>query len=253
MPQFKPLKQARISEEVLRQLKEAILLGEFKSEGKLPSERELTEQFQVSRGVIREAIRALEITGFVTTRQGNTGGAFVTELSFNHVGNAFLDLFLADKVSIPEMAQVRRIIEPEVARLAAVTITEAGEKALIQAQKGEFVRPRDHSERITINQRAHLVLAEICGNRFLEAIVKSMLRLTREVVEAVEPDHLKLHNPGEHRHIIEAVINGNGAAAAKAMTGHLEYFIDRLFEMENIYREKVSQDVKIKFSEQKSG
>ena len=243
MPQFKPLKQTRISEEVLRQLKEAILLGEFKSEGKLPSERELTEQFQVSRGVIREAIRALEITGFVTTRQGNSGGAFVTELSFNHVGNAFLDLFLADKVSIPEMAQVRRIIEPEVARLAAANISDAGQKALMEAEKGEYVPPRDHSDRITINQRTHLVLAEICGNRFLEAIVKSMLRLTREMVEAVEPDHTKLHSPGEHRHIIDAVINGDDAAAAKAMAEHIERFLDRLFEMEQIYRQNVNQPI----------
>jgi DNA-binding FadR family transcriptional regulator len=253
MPQFKPLKQTRISEEVLRQLKEAILLGEFKSDGKLPSERELTEQFQVSRGAIREAIRALEITGFVTTRQGSTGGAFVTELSFNHVGNAFLDLFLAGKVSIPEMAQVRRIIEPEVARLAAINATEDGKNVLLEAEKEEFLPTRDNSERITVNQRAHLVIAEICGNRFLEAIVKSMLRLTREMVEAVEPDHSKLHAPGEHRHIIEAVINGDSAAAAKFMAEHLDYFIERLFEMETIYRQKVDQSTKINPAERKFG
>ena len=130
MHTFKPVKQPRISEEVLRQLKEAILLGQFKSGQKLPSERELTEEFRVSRGVIREAIRALEITGFVFTRQGPAGGAFVTELSFDHVGNAFLDLFLSNKVSIPEMAHVRYFIEPEVARLAAINITEDGAKKL---------------------------------------------------------------------------------------------------------------------------
>jgi DNA-binding FadR family transcriptional regulator len=253
MPQFKPLKQTRISEEVLRQLKEAILLGQFKSQGKLPSERELTEQFQVSRGVIREAIRALEITGFVTTRQGNTGGAFVTELSFNHVGNAFVDLFLADKVSIPEMAQVRRIIEPQVARLAAVHITTEGEQMLIAAQKAEFIAPKSHAERITAIQRVHLVLAEICGNRFLEAIVKSMLRLTREVVEAVEPDHSKLHAPGEHRNVIDAVIKGNGPAAADAMAEHLISFSDRLFQMEKVYRQQAGQGLRAGRSEQKFG
>ena len=101
MGRFKPIKQFRVSEQVLSQLKESILLGKFKSGEKLPSERELTEEFQVSRGVVREAIRALEITGFVVLRQGPTGGAFVTDLSFDHVGNAFLDLFLANKVSIP--------------------------------------------------------------------------------------------------------------------------------------------------------
>ena len=124
MGRFKPIRQVRVSEEVLSQLKESILLGKFKSGEKLPSERELTEEFQVSRGVIREAIRALEITGFVVLRQGPTGGAFVTDLSFDHVGNAFLDLFLANKVSIPELANVRYYIEPEVARLAALNATQ---------------------------------------------------------------------------------------------------------------------------------
>ena len=73
MGQFKSVRQSRVSEAILAQLKEAILLEHFKSGEKLPSERELTEEFQVSRGVIREAIRVLEITGFVVLRQGPTG------------------------------------------------------------------------------------------------------------------------------------------------------------------------------------
>ena len=133
MRRFKPVRQPRISQEVLRQIKEAILLGYYKSGEKLPSERKLTEEFQVSRGVIREAIRALEITGFVVTRQGPAGGAFVTELSFSHVGNAFLDLFLANRVSIPEMAHVRSFVEPEVARSAALNITKEGGERLLKA------------------------------------------------------------------------------------------------------------------------
>jgi len=69
MGRFRPIRQFRVSEEVLSQLKESILLGKFKSGEKLPAERELTEEFQVSRSVVREAIRALEITGFVILRQ----------------------------------------------------------------------------------------------------------------------------------------------------------------------------------------
>jgi GntR family transcriptional regulator, transcriptional repressor for pyruvate dehydrogenase complex len=53
-------------------------------------------------------------------RQGATGGGFVTDLSFKHFSNAFVDLFLSEKISIPEMYQVRLLIEPEVARQAAL-------------------------------------------------------------------------------------------------------------------------------------
>jgi GntR family transcriptional repressor for pyruvate dehydrogenase complex len=246
MHNFKPIKQPRISEEVLRQLKEAILLGKFNSGEKLPSERELTEQFQVSRGVIREAIRALEITGFVTTRQGPAGGAFVTELSFDHLSSAFLDLFLANRMSIPQMAHVRYFIEPEVARLAALNITEKGGKRLIEAQKAEFLPIKNNSERVTALQRVHNVLAEICGNHFLEAITKAMLRLTREIVEAVDPDHEALHSSGEHRTIIEAVLRGNASEAVSAMTDHSEIFCERLVRMEEAYRKKVAWDQPVK-------
>jgi DNA-binding FadR family transcriptional regulator len=240
MHRFKPVKQPRISQEVLRQIKEAILLGYYKSGEKLPSERKLTEEFQVSRGVIREAIRALEITGFVVTRQGPAGGAFVTELSFSHVGNAFLDLFLANRVSIPEMAHVRYFIEPEVARLAALNITKEGGERLLEAHDGEFAPVKNNADRITVMQRAHRVLAEICGNHFLEAVAKSMLKLTREIVEAVDPDHEALHLPGEHLVIIEAVLEGDDSGAVKAMSEHQEKFCARLVKMEEAYRKKVA-------------
>jgi DNA-binding FadR family transcriptional regulator len=238
MGRFKAIKQFRISEEVLSQLKESILLGKFKSGEKLPSERELTEEFQVSRGVIREAIRALEITGFVVLRQGPAGGAFVTDLSFEHVGNAFLDLFLANKVSIPELANVRYFIEPEVARLAALNATEEDKKRLIEAQETEFLTGASGADRINQFQKVHHVIAESCRNHFYEAISKSMLRLTFEVVEAVNPDHGALHMPGEHKPIIDAILKKDAEAACSAMKTHMKKFCKSLLEMETAYRQR---------------
>src|SRR5512136_1958727 len=112
MPTFKPIKQLRVSEEVAKQLKESILLGNYNTGDKLPAERDLAEEFQVSRVSIREAIRKLENSGLIITRQGATGGAYVTDLSFEYLVSAFLDLFLADKISISDLRQVRLIVEP---------------------------------------------------------------------------------------------------------------------------------------------
>jgi DNA-binding FadR family transcriptional regulator len=238
MGRFKPIRQFRVSEEVLSQLKESILHGKFKPGEKLPSERELTQEFQVSRGVIREAIRALEITGFVMLRQGPTGGAFVTDLSFDRVGNAFLDLFLSNKVSIPELANVRFYVEPEVARLAALNATAEDKKRLVEAQEEELLPVTATSARITQFQRVHHIIAEACQNHFYEAIAKSMLRLTYRVVEAVDPDHEALHLPGEHKKIIAAVISANAEAAKTEMRNHLEKFCKSLIAMEAEYRNK---------------
>lgn len=246
MANFKPIKTSRVFEDVLIQLKEAILLGMYKSGDKLPSERELTFQFQVSRGVIREAIRALELSGFVAMRQGPAGGAFVTDLSFNQVGNAFLDLFLANKLSMAEVVQVRSHTEPKVAELAALNITPEYAKLLAIAEEQEFVTPKSYGERIDRLTKVHRLFAQICGNHFFEAIVNSMLKLTKEVVLEVEPDHEAIHNPGEHHAIVEAVIAGDGESASREMRQHLSHLSEGFIGMERIYRHRL-------FTEKASG
>lgn len=240
MSTFTPIKTSRVSESVLAQLKSAILTGRFKSGSKLPSERELTEEFQVSRGVVREAIRGLELSGFVMVRQGHGGGAYVTEPTLGHVSNAFLDLFLTNRLSMAEVAQVRLFIEPEVARLAAVNFNASYLSALEEAESQEHFHYKSDADRIARLTRVHKVLAMICGNQFFEAIVKSMLKITAEVVLKVASDHDALHGPGEHRQIIDAVKSKDSSRAATEMVHHLTNFSDVLVEMERIYRQKVS-------------
>jgi len=170
MPRFKPIRQLRISEEVAEQLKQSIVSGHFKPGEKLPPERDLADEFQVSRVAIREALRKLEHAGFIVTRQGATGGAFVTDLNFEYLVNAFLDLFLADKISIPELHHVRLLIEPEVARLAASNITPQYALRLKEALDIEELPIASLSVDVDRKQSVHFILAEMCGNRFLKPL-----------------------------------------------------------------------------------
>ena len=239
MTSFRPIKQFRVSGEVTEQLKQSILLGHFKAGDKLPSERELAEQFQVSRVAIREALRVLENAGFITTRQGVTGGTFVTELTFLQLSNAFLDLFMAEKISIPELHQVRLLVEPEVARLAAQRITpQYGQrlKACLTAEEQPSAGlPEDLDKKTAV----HFILAEMCGNRFLEGLVRSVMSLTRKIIEAVHPDQPPfLHPAGMHRPIIKAVLEGETEAAAAAMRKHALQFGKTLMEMEFTFRKR---------------
>jgi len=235
---FKPIRQLRVSEEVFDQLKESILLGHFKSGDRLPSERDLAEEFKVSRLAIRDALRALEKSGFIITRQGANGGAFVTELTFDHITNAFLDLFLADKISIPELYHVRLLIEPEIARLAASAVTEDYARRLIKALDDEETPTKTLWEDIEKKTAVHYILAEMCGNRFFEAILRSSMKLTHKVIEVVSPRPYTLHPPGMHRQIVEAVLSSNGEAAYSSMKKHSLEFGEILINMEKTYREK---------------
>jgi DNA-binding FadR family transcriptional regulator len=240
MPNFKPIRQVRISEEIANQLKQSILLGHFNTGDKLPAERNLAEEFQVSRVAIREALRKLENSGFIVTRQGVTGGAYVTDLTFEHLINAFLDLFLADKISVPELGQVRLFIEPEVARLAASKITPEYARRLNEALDIEELPISSLSEDMERKQKVHIILAEMSGNRILQALVRSLMGLTRRAVEAAEADPRFMHPAGMHRPIVEALLTGDAEAAAEAMKKHSIEFGEILVNMEKTYREKKS-------------
>jgi len=243
MPIFRPIRQLRISEEIADQLKQTIVSGYFKAGEKLPPERDLAEEFQVSRVAIREALRSLENSGFIVTRQGATGGAYVTDLTFENLAKTFLDLFMADKISIPEMHQLRMLVEPEVARLAALKITPEYAQLLKDTLEAEQLPISSLSEDLERKQRLHFILAEMCGNRFFEALVRSAMELTRKVVEAVKPDPRTMHPAGMHRPIVEAVLTGDAKAAAESMGRHTTEFGEILIKMEKIYREKNSNSV----------
>lgn len=238
MGTFKPIRQPRVSEEVIEQLKHAFLVGHFKAGDKLPPERELANEFQVSRVAVREALRALESTGFIEIRQGATGGAFVTDLTFETLANSFLDLFLAEKISVPELHQVRTLIEPEIARMAAGRVTSEYAKRLIDALEAEELPARTLSEDFEAKTAVHFILAEMCGNRLLEALVKSLMGLTRRFVAAVQPDFQSMHPAGMHRPVVKAVLAGDGNAAAEAMRIHAKEFGRILLNMQKAFRER---------------
>lgn len=238
MPEFKPIKQSRVSKEVAEQLKQSILNNNFKAGDRLPSERNLAEQFQVSRVTVREALRFLENTGFVSTRQGVTGGTFVTDLTFEYLSNAFVDLFLAEKISVPELVRVRILIEPEIARLAAEHIDQKHTRFLKEAIEAEDLPVRSFSEDMDTKTSVHYILAEICKNHFLEALERSLMALTRRVLMVVDSEQPFIHPAGMHWPVVEAVIARNPEAAESAMRYHAIEFGENLINVEKAFRKK---------------
>jgi GntR family transcriptional regulator, transcriptional repressor for pyruvate dehydrogenase complex len=236
MTRFRPVKPTRVSDEVAEQIKQSILLGDFKEGDKLPSEHELMDQFQVSRATIREALRSLKNSGFLATRQGASGGAYVKELSFEGLANTFLDLFLVNKINMPELCRAREVIEPEVARLAAINISPEYAARLLKALEAEELPVRTILADIESKTRVHFILAEMCGNRFIEAIVTSLLEVTRNVVAAAHGNTASLHPAGMHRPVVEAVLAGEPDEAAQAMRLHAIEFSEILIDMEKQFR-----------------
>lgn len=235
---FTPVKQNRIAVEIVSQLKAAILSGRFMPGERLPTERKLTEQFRVSRVVVREAVRELEITGLVKILQGPTGGAYVTDLSFDHLHSAFLDLFLYNKLSVAELIRTRVLIECEIARLAAAHFDPLFTDRLHEALNAEQADTFSHAEYVSNRLMVHHILAGMSGNRLLQAVATALFRLTSEVILEVKPPKKVIHRTEEHAEIVRSVLAGEPAAAADAMQRHLEKMGKRLVRLEGAYRKQ---------------
>ncbi|MFO7708045.1 MAG: FadR/GntR family transcriptional regulator [Desulfobacterales bacterium] len=236
---FIPVKQNRIADAIVSQLKAAILSGRYTPGERLPTERELTGQFQVSRVVVREALRELEITGLVKILQGPSGGAYVTDLSADHLESAFLDLFLYTKVSVAELIQARLLIECEIARLAAVHCDAESLRLLQAAIDAEQTASGSHADFVSNRLRFHHHLAAMSGNRLLQAIASSLFRLTGEVILEVKPVKKVIHRTEEHAGILRAIKDHDPDAAALAMNDHLQHMGKRLGQLEGLYRKKM--------------
>ncbi|WP_330149851.1 FadR/GntR family transcriptional regulator [Shewanella xiamenensis] len=237
MNTFKPVKQLRASTEVGQQLKEAIFDGRYKAGDKLPSERELIDLFMVSRTVVREAVKILEASGLVEIRQGAMGGAFVKLVNYERLSDACQDLLTMGQMSLPEIVQVRMLLEPQVARLAAKNCTAEQATKLQDANQHEN-DTLEYPDTVYLRSQVHFVLAEICGNRCLEAISKSLLLLLRQNTLTFKPPTDEIHPAGLHYKLVQAVVDRDEDRAEAEMRAHLEDFCERVAEVERKYKER---------------
>ncbi len=236
---FHDISKAPLSKVIMLHIKNAILSGQLKFEEKIPTERELAAGFNVSRNMVREAIRALEIAGYLEVRQGPKGGAFVREFTPDRLSNGFLDYYLAKKLTMEELNYVRLHIEPEVARLAAFNMNP-GNAAILRGIVDSEYMADDIDDRVASLTKFHLVLAEMCGNFFYEIIINILVSITREIVVAGHRGgDTVVHGLEQHNHILKAVMDGKSDEASKAMRDHLIKFSKGIIEIEKEYRSRI--------------
>jgi len=154
-----------LSQKIERKIEEAIRQKKLLPGTKLPSEKELCAQFAVSRTALREAIRRLSARGLIDIRKGS--GMYITELKIEDAINSlhlFYDLrFNSDLIL--QIIEVRRLFEPEIARLAARNRTEEDIKKLQKNQHElERCNPDNTQLEVDLINRFHMNLAKSTGN-----------------------------------------------------------------------------------------
>jgi GntR family transcriptional repressor for pyruvate dehydrogenase complex len=222
---------ARLHREVLKVLIGEIVAGEREPGTQLPREADLVEEFGVSRGVVREFIRALEERGLVSVKHGR--GATVTppsswDMLDADVLAAILDSPQGGK-ALGEYLECRQILEIEAAGLAAERASEEDVQRLtgaMDALEAAAARPASRAAEDAFHQadlEFHRVLIRATGNRSLSSLIEHIHRaLLAARYPTARPELRQERALPEHRAILKAVAAGNRNAARRAMTRHLE-------------------------------
>ncbi|MGH9724765.1 MAG: FadR/GntR family transcriptional regulator, partial [Candidatus Acidiferrales bacterium] len=156
---YKLVQSARLYEQIVKQIEESLDKGELKSGDQLPAERELALQFGVSRTAVREAVKALREKGLVEAYPGR--GTFITSETSNPMRMSFDRMIKGDqREGTIQLVEVREILEPEIAALAA---TRADKESINQLRDSVEIMDgatQDPEEFIEADLDFHLALAE---------------------------------------------------------------------------------------------
>ncbi|WP_084448722.1 FadR/GntR family transcriptional regulator [Desulfovibrio inopinatus] len=232
---FKAAKKDRISTQIINQIREAILQGEITPGQSLPPEKELVAQFGVSKHTLREALRTLEGMGLISIRRGAGGGPVVTEVEMETTKDFMASFLHFQNVSLHDLSEVRKIIEPYLARHAAETFTEADKQDLLRLhEKCQEIHRRDQSLiGAQVEIEFHVLLARKTGNPVLILILDFVNSLLAKTKKQFGPDNqFAEHVLEDHQKIIDAIIQKDPDAASTIMLRHIVAVEEELYQLE---------------------
>ncbi|MGP7796983.1 FadR/GntR family transcriptional regulator [Sphingomonas sp. CLY1604] len=215
----------KLYQRVVNAISERIAQGRYTIGTRLPGERELAEEFAVSRPTIREAMIALEIRGLVEARHGS--GLYVTAAPAQQVGPAELD------IGAFELIEARILFEGEAAAVAATMIDDAALADLDAALAEMAACDPSSSAAFDTDRRFHLRIAEATGNTVIATVVDMLWRL-RDSAPLSAHIFAEAWAGGvhprveEHQAIVEALRARDSAAARGAMRAHLNRVVEDL-------------------------
>jgi GntR family transcriptional regulator, transcriptional repressor for pyruvate dehydrogenase complex len=221
-PMYRTIKTSRLYEQIVQQVEDSILKGQLKPGDQLPAERDLAHSFGVSRTAVREAVKTLREKGLVEAYSGR--GTFVTN-GTSHSIRQSLDLMIRINPleGSANLAELRLVLEPEIASLAAARIEEQLLSTMREAVAEMDRSLRDPDAYVEADLDFHLALAEAAGNPLILSLLDSIVGLLREQRSRIfnvdgGPERGQFH----HKRILAAVLQGNPETAREAMRAHLQ-------------------------------
>jgi len=229
---FAPIRKTKASDLIVEEIWSSILNGELQPGDRLPPERELVKQFDVSKVTLREALQTLETNGYIKRKRGVTGGSIVLELAPTRGIDLLCEYLNAKGLDIEEVISTRLILDPLISESVARTITpkEAHQLTLlIEKHKKEYKR----TGKSKFGWHFEQYLAKLTGNKmlilFTDILIQIVINLETTLFHKPKIDRGKQNKLlsqyykdtyAEHREIAEAIIRHAPEEARSAMLRH---------------------------------
>jgi GntR family transcriptional regulator, transcriptional repressor for pyruvate dehydrogenase complex len=233
--QFRPIHTRRAFEEICERIREQLALGVLKPGDKLPPERDLAQQLGVSRNVLREALRTLEMAGVLRLQKGVKGGAFVQEGDTSRMNDVMRDMLSLGTISVRELSEARIHVLDLVVRLACANARQADFEALeANIARTELATGEGRLlDRVECSREFYKLLAMATRNKVIAMIVDSVTEIHMRFVYA------KVASSGaatprlaeKRRQFLSALRARDVLAATRLMRIHLES-VQRMLEQD---------------------
>ncbi len=222
---IRPIKKARLAEEIADRIRVLILDGTLPADKPLPGERQLAARFGVSRGSVRDALRVLETIGLIETRHGQ--GTFPHELDVDRLVAPLASVLTYRSDLREELVDVRRMFEPAVARVAAARHSEedlADLERIVEVQRRKL---KSGGSAIVEDTAFHAVLARATQNR---VVIRIMATLNDLLIESRKLTLKQKGRPARslegHEAVVAALRRRDPEGAAHAMHNHIDQIAD---------------------------
>jgi GntR family transcriptional repressor for pyruvate dehydrogenase complex len=229
---FNNVKERRLFEKIVDQIKDAVVSGTLKAGDKLPSEHELARIFGVSRSAVREALRILELSGLVIIKKGNQGGCFIQEVNSSQQLIDYLsDNWRLGQINLVDLTEARYWFESIIVDIAGQKTTKKDidklRKSIDSAE--QLFKEGKVREKIDKNFDFHVLLAQITGNTILIDTLSAIFELLSYFLVKIKPNRqITLNTFKAHRDIVDFLEAGQ-VERAKAVNGvHIKDVSKRL-------------------------
>jgi GntR family transcriptional repressor for pyruvate dehydrogenase complex len=219
--QLEPISRVSVSDEIIDLIKKQIMEGTLRPGNRLPSEEKMAEQLRVGRGTVREALKVLIYMGIIE-RKNKTA-----VVSHSIRGKVFPDQIIRRMKqckNIMEMIEARLIIEPGIARTAAIKAQKSDIEILTQFCERMENNKEDAEQFVSYNNQFHHHLVHSTGNQIMIDVSHGIQDLMRRNQEFFVRNSHKIKDRSIlfHRNILSAIVEGDPDKAEREMIAHLK-------------------------------